>query len=118
MRKPGPIGDRSSSRRGRKSDLLAAGMVRLKAPKLQSLVLRMQTRYDQIKVRYDQIRARNRRLEVNNQTLLANHEQEVIAQRDLEASLSRYADLYDFAPGGYVCLDRSEEHTSELQSRV
>jgi PAS domain S-box-containing protein len=80
-------------------------MVRLKAPKLQSLVLRMQTRYDQIKVRYDQIRARNRRLEVNNQTLLANHEQEVIAQRDLEASLSRYADLYDFAPGGYVCLD-------------
>ena len=44
-------------------------------------------------------------LQVHSEEITAQNEQLIKAQRELELARDRYADLYDFAPIGYVSLD-------------
>src|SRR5437868_245746 len=46
-------------------------------------------------------------LETYQEELQAQQAQLIESQRQLEASRDRYADLFDFAPIGYVTLDRN-----------
>src|SRR5262245_26046416 len=44
-------------------------------------------------------------LEVHQTELQSQNEELRLARRDLEAALSRYTELFDFAPLGYAALD-------------
>src|SRR5882724_3900302 len=53
----------------------------------------------------EEVRRLVEELDAQREQLQAQNEQLRAAQHELEVSRSRYAELYDSAPVGYVCLD-------------